>query len=189
MKLPLQICHVAQRMLTLTGFMLFAGTGSLGFAQTEDESANSLDTVPAVPTVPVFEDGEAQIVDGFQNQKDWIRHDLWVVTEFDSDDDGAKDRMHVSVTRQRQTDMEGLKVPVVYVTSPYFSGTGSTQKPFMWDPEHELGETPPHHEHPPEIKHQSKRPSISGSHTRTWVPRGYAVVHSCSPGTGLSVAS
>ena len=93
----------------------------------------------AAPTVPIFEDGEAQIVDGFKNPKDWIRHDLWVETEFDSDDDGGKDRMHVSVTRQKQTDTEGLKVPVVYVTSPYFAGTGSTDKQFMWNPEHELG--------------------------------------------------
>ena len=27
---------------------------------------------------------------------------------------------------------------------------------------------------------------ISKSHSKTWVPRGYAVVHSESPGTGLS---
>lgn len=140
----------------------------------------------APKAVPVFKDGEAQIVDAFNDRKDWIRHDLWVETEFDSDDNGSNDRMHVSVTRQRQTDTEGLKVPVVYVTSPYFSGTGSTAKQFMWNPEQELGEASPEREHPPEIKHQSRRPSISSSHTQTWVPRGYAVVHSCSPGTGLS---
>ena len=30
------------------------------------------------------------------------------------------------------------------------------------------------------------RPIISNSQIRTWVPRGYIVVHSSSPGTGLS---
>lgn len=142
--------------------------------------------VETAKTVPVFEDGQAQIVEGFKNPQDWIKHDLWVETEFDSDQSGKPDRMHVSVTRQKQTDTEGLKVPVVYVTSPYFAGTSSTDKEYMWDPKHELGADPPERKNPPEIKLRSNRPSISNSHTRQWVPRGYAVVHSCSPGTGLS---
>lgn len=85
-------------------------------------------------TVPVFKDGEAQIVDGFKDPDYWVRHDLWVETEFDSDGDGKKDRMHVSVTRPRQTETEGLKLPVVYVSSPYFAGTGRAGKPYFWDP-------------------------------------------------------
>lgn len=156
----------------------------IGLLASSDVSAQTANE--SKPTLPVFQDGEAQVVDGFKNPKDWIRHDLWVETEFDSDDNGQPDRMHVSVARQKQTDSEGLKVPVVYVTSPYFAGTSSTDKAYMWDPKHELGEDPPERKNPPEIKHQSKRPIISNSHTRQWVPRGYAVVHSCSPGTGLS---
>jgi len=38
--------------------------------------------------------------------------------------------MHVDVTRPQQTDTEGLKVPVVYETSPYFAGTGPDEKSF-----------------------------------------------------------
>jgi len=138
------------------------------------------------PAVPVFKDGEAQVVEGFKNPKDWIEHDLFVETEFDTDGDGKRDRMHVSVSRQQQTDTEGLKVPVVYVTSPYFAGTSGIDKTFFWNPEHELNATPPVRKNPPPIKHQSRRPVISRSHLNEWVPRGYAVVHSCSPGTGLS---
>lgn len=160
-------------------------------------SLNNIDSVAAQvvtatpvpsqqPTVPVFIDGEAQIVEGFKNSREWIRHDLWVQTEFDSDSNGTNDRVHVSVTRQKQTQTEGLKVPVVYNTSPYFSGTGSTDSPFMWDPKHEIGAKPPKRNNPPPIPQQSRRPTISSAHTRQWVPRGYAVVHSCSPGTGLS---
>ena len=182
MKNSFKLSPMRQVFSVCLAFILMVGLCSTGPAQDKPAEAQPL----KAPSVPVFKDGEAQIVDGFKDSNDWIRHDLWVETEFDSDDDGAKDRMHVSVTRQKQTDTEGLKVPVVYVTSPYFAGTGSTSKQYMWNPEHELGEEPPARENPPEIKYQNRRPSISNSHTREWVPRGYAVVHSCSPGTGLS---
>jgi X-Pro dipeptidyl-peptidase len=138
--------------------------------------------------VPVFKNGEAQIVDAFNTPDKWIRHDLWVETEFDTDGDGKLDRMHVGVTRPYQTDTEGLKLPVVYVSSPYFAGTASGAKEFMWNGRHELGETPPKRKHPV-VKRIGKRPIISNSHIRTWVPRGYIVVHSSSPGTGLSQGS
>lgn len=143
-------------------------------------------TAVTTNTVPVFKDGEAQVVEGFNHAKDWITHDLWVEAEFDSDNSGSNDRMHVSVTRQKQTDTEGLKVPVIYVTSPYFAGTSGLGKEYFWDPKHELGDTPPERKNPPEIKTRTRRPTISRSHIGTWVPLGYAVVHSCSPGTGLS---
>ena len=61
---------------------------------------------------PVFEDGQAQIVPAFEDAAAWIRHDLWVETEFDSDGDGKLDRMHVDVTRPSQTNTERLRVPV-----------------------------------------------------------------------------
>ncbi|MEL6719179.1 MAG: Xaa-Pro dipeptidyl-peptidase [Bacteroidota bacterium] len=135
--------------------------------------------------VPIFKNGEAQIVDAFNTPDEWIRHDLWVETEFDSDLDGKLDRMHVSVTRPFQTDEEGLKLPVIYVTSPYFAGVARDTDGAFWDVKHELGATPPPHNHPLVIR-TGKRPIISNSHISTWVPRGYIVVHSSSPGTGLS---
>ena len=137
-------------------------------------------------SVPVFANGEAQIVPGFKDAKDWIRHDLWVETEFDSDSDGKLDRVHVDVTRPKQTETEGLKLPVVYESSPYFAGTGSNDKKHFWNPKHELGAVPPKHETPPPVKAKGKRPIISDSQIKKWVPRGYVVVHSSSPGTGLS---
>ena len=138
-------------------------------------------------TTAVFVDGEAQEVAAFKGNANRVFHDLWVETEFDSDGNGTKDRMHVAVARPIQTDTEGLKVPVIYNTSPYFSGTAAGgQKGTFWDPKHEIGETPPEHKQPKSIKHQNKRPKISTRHTNYWVSRGFAVVHSCSPGTGLS---
>ena len=90
---------------------------------------------------PVFKEGEAQVVEAFKDPDLWLRHDLWVETEFDSDGDGKPDRMHVSVTRPRQTQSEGLRLPVVYISSPYFAGVAS-DAPF-WDVRQELGEEPP----------------------------------------------
>lgn len=136
--------------------------------------------------VPVFKDGEAQVVEAFEDRSAWIQHDLFVETEFDSDGDGKRDRVHVAVTRQKQTDTEGLKVPVVYVSSPYFAGTNPGGRSYFWDAKHEIGAEPPERKIPPSFERKGKRPIISRSHVRTWVPRGYAVVHSSSPGTGYS---
>ncbi len=135
--------------------------------------------------VPVFVNGEAQKVAAFENPDDWIRYDLWVVTEFDSDGDGKPDRMHVAVTRPKQTDTEGLKLPVIYESSPYFAGTASGRQ-YLWDVRQELQTDPPQREHAPQIRRRGQRPIISNSMTRTWIPYGFIVVHSSAPGTGYS---
>ena len=136
--------------------------------------------------VPVIRDGEAQVVDAFRDPDYWVRHDLWVETAFDSDGNGTLDRMHVSVTRPRQTETDGLKLPVVYVSSPYFAGTGDAGTDYFWDVHQEVGATPPERPKAPAVERKGTRPIISKSHTTQWVPRGYIVVHSSSPGTGLS---
>ena len=137
-------------------------------------------------TQPVFVNGQAQVVPAFNVSSEWIRHRLWVETEFDSDGDGKRDRVHVDVTRPAQTETEGLKVPVIYETSPYYAGTASTGAQYFWDVNHELGTLPPPRTSPPPIAFNPNRTSISNSEVNTWVPRGFAVVHSESPGTGLS---
>ena len=87
---------------------------------------------PASPARPVFSDGQAQVVPAFEDSAQWIRERLWVETEFDSDKDGRKDRVFTDVVRQRQTETEGLKVPVIYESSPYYAGTSGDRK-FLWD--------------------------------------------------------
>ena len=121
------------------------------------QSAESENTSKATP---LFKDGEAQIIEAFNTPDKWLRHDLWVQTDFDSDLDGKMDRVHVDVTRPFQTDTEGLKLPIVYISSPYFAGTAPNGKEFMWDVRHELGATPPKHVHP-EVTRTGKRPIIS----------------------------
>lgn len=134
---------------------------------------------------PIFKDGEAQVVPAFEKQEEWIREQLWVETEFDSDKDGKRDRVHVNVTRQKQTETEGLKVPVIYHSSPYFAGTANGNA-ILWDVRHELGEEPPPRTVKPNIPFRADRNRIANTLIFTWVPRGFAVVHSEAPGTGLS---
>lgn len=152
------------------------------------DSTTSTVTIPevvtVVKTVPVFTDGQAQIVPGFQDKSQWIKHRLWVEAEFDSDGDGKKDRMHVDVTRPRQTDTEGLKVAVVYASSPYYGGGMVNQ--VMWNVNQELGGPLPARVFNTPAAFNSERSEISNSEVDTWVPRGFAVVHSEAPGTGLS---
>jgi len=134
---------------------------------------------------PVFVDGQAQVVPAFEDESQWIRETLWVETAFDSDRDGDRDRMFVDVTRQRQTETEGLQVPVIYESSPYYAGTSGDRK-FLWDVRQEVGAPPPPRTSQPSIAFRSERTTVSNSLVNAWVPRGFAVVHSDAPGTGLS---
>jgi len=162
------------KLIKLTLFLAIIFTPIISvLAQTDNKS------------VPVFENGEAQIVPAFEDQEQWIRHDLWVEAEFDTDGDGKLDRMHVSVTRPNQTETEGLKLPVIYISSPYFAGVAKFEEGLFWNVKHELGEATQDRIHT-EVIRTGERPIISNSHIKKWVPRGYIVVHSSSPGTGLS---
>ena len=147
MKYPIPNLPIFKRTgWTLLFLLLFTGIQQNLFGQTK----------------PIFENGEAQIVPEFKDSTKWIRHDLWVETEFDTDGDGKKDRMHVAVTRPFQTETEGLKLPVVYATSPYYAGTAGNNREFFWDVRHELGEPGPPHVNP-EVKRTGERPIISNT--------------------------
>lgn len=137
---------------------------------------------------PIIKNGEAQIVPAFNTPETWLRHDLWVETEFDTDGDGKKDRMHVAVTRPRQTETEGLKLPVIYESSPYYAGVAPDADGLFWNVKHELGAPPPQKRTHVEVIRTGKRPVISNSQLE-WIKYGFIVVHSSSPGTGLSDGS
>ena len=136
---------------------------------------------------PVFRDGQAQEVEAFKDRRKWIREQLWVEADFDSDGNGRNDRLHVDVTRPAQT-ADGLRVATIYETSPYYSGVSSAGpgSSAFWNPNHEIGAKPPARTTPPPIPFARPRAMISNSHVETWVKRGFAVVHSESPGTGRS---
>jgi len=172
----------------LVGFVLplvAACVGGGAAAPPSGAAPSALSPAVADAAAPVFVNGMAQIVPAFADSAQWIREELWVETEFDSDGDGRRDRMHVDVTRPRQTATEGLRVPVVYESSPYFAGTSGARE-FLWNVNQEVGAESPRRTSQPEIPFQPTRPRISNSEVATWVPRGFAVVHSEAPGTGLS---
>jgi X-Pro dipeptidyl-peptidase len=137
---------------------------------------------------PIFQNGMAQIVPAFQDSAKWIRQDLWVETNLDSDRDGKPDRVHVDVTRPGQTETEGLRVPVLYGSSPYFAGTSPE---FVgWNVHQEVGATPAPRGAMKSPQYDANRHRISNALTTPgsgdWVRRGFAVIHSEAPGTGLS---
>ena len=138
----------------------------------------------ATKAAPVFLNGMAQVVPAFQDTTTWIRHNLWVETDFDSDRDGKNDRVHVGVTRPGQTGSEGLKVPIVYGSSPYFAGTA---RGFVgWDVKQELDAASPPRGPMDAPPYRAERTRISNALVNQWVPRGFAVVHSEATGTGRS---
>ena len=133
---------------------------------------------------PIFVNGMAQVVPAFQDTTQWIRHNLWVETDFDTDQDGRRDRVHVDVTRPGQTETEGLKVPVIYASSPYFAGVARDFS--MWDVRQELGQPSPGRAPMRGPDYDANRNRIRTPLIYTWVPRGFAVVHSEATGTGRS---
>ncbi len=171
------ISAVAIAMLfSSTGFspLIDKGEGEKGISRSDLRDAR-----------PLFVDGIAQRVEAFADSDTWIRHDLWVETEFDSDGDGRLDRVHVAVTRPPQTE-HGLKLPVVYESSPYFAGTGTLNRAYFWNVRQELYTEPEPRTPMPPVRRRGERPVISNSQINTWLPYGYIVVHSSAPGTGLS---
>ncbi|HET9454827.1 MAG TPA: Xaa-Pro dipeptidyl-peptidase [Gemmatimonadaceae bacterium] len=148
-------------------------------------AAPAVQTPPATPrTSAVFENGMAQVVPAFADSTTWIRHNLWVETDLDTDRDGRRDRVHVDVTRPPQTATEGLRVPVIYGSSPYYAGVARTFA--FWDIRHELGAEPPKRGAMQGADYRPDRARISNALVNQWVPRGFAVVHSEATGTGRS---
>jgi X-Pro dipeptidyl-peptidase len=154
-------------------------------------TAQVTETKPAetkqTPTVvPVVVNGEVQKIPAFENPDLWIKQHLWVETEFDTDGDGKKDRMHVDVTRPAQTEAEGLKLPVIYESSPYFAGIASSDSKYNWNVRQQLDGPSPERLKAPAIVRTGQEAIISNSLTRQWIPYGFIIVHSSAPGTGFS---
>ncbi len=159
--------------------------GAAGPAPAGDPATAPDDWTPEANGL-VIENGQAVVVEAFADSTRWIRERLWVEAAIDSDGTGRPDRVHVSVVRPAETESHGYRVPVIYETSPYYAGTASVQD-ILWDVRHELYTEPPPRGPQPHVAHRGDRGiGISNSHVATWVPRGFAVVHSEAPGTGLS---
>lgn len=132
---------------------------------------------------PTFVNGLAQAVFS-TNPTDWYSGEVWVEAAFDSDGDGRPDRIHADFTAPNEVNTDGLKVPVVFEDSPYYAGTADEYS--NWGVDHELGSPPATRPRAPFWEAFDTSPQISTRYESTWVPRGFAVVHAESPGTGHS---
>lgn len=135
------------------------------------------------PQGPVFSDGEAQpVFDPAQA----VRQDLFVTAPVDSDHDGQQDRVHVQVVRPKESE-QGLRVPVVYQASPYFSG-GNDVPNHNVDTELHV----PEQAGPRTMRRTTGDERVAVAAEIDWayeqylLARGYAVVYAESLGTGES---
>ncbi|RKQ92182.1 X-Pro dipeptidyl-peptidase-like protein [Solirubrobacter pauli] len=134
------------------------------------------------PAVPTFVNGMSQAVFA-SGEANWVNEDLWVELDVDTDGDGKKDRVHTDVSRPMETNTDGLKVPVIFEDSPYYAG-GPDQA--NWAVDHEIGFPPAFRPLPTNTDGRAHTSRINTIYESTWVPRGYAVVHAESPGSGSS---
>ncbi|SHF38117.1 Xaa-Pro dipeptidyl-peptidase [Streptoalloteichus hindustanus] len=150
----------------------------------------------AAPPGPVFADGQAQPV---YDPADVVREDVWVRAPVDSDGDGKDDEVHLEVVRPRATD-QGVRVPVVYQASPYFSG-GNKVANHNVDVELHVPERPGRPGGRSGQSHDTRGDErvaaalgsagpnalpIGWQYEQFFVSRGYAVVYGESLGTGKS---
>ena len=138
---------------------------------------------PASGAVPTFRNGLAQAVFS-TNPADWYSGEVWVEASFDSDGDGRLDRIHADFSAPPEVLTDGLKVPVLFEDSPYYADTAPDYA--NWGVDHDLGMPPTERALAPFWNAFNTSPTISTRYESVWVPRGFAVVHAESPGTGHS---
>ncbi|TWP49061.1 Xaa-Pro dipeptidyl-peptidase [Lentzea tibetensis] len=135
---------------------------------------------------PVFKDGEAQPV---FDPKDVVKESLWVRAPVDSDRDGKDDEVYTEVVRPKVTD-RGLKVPVVYMVSPYFSGGNDVANHNvdveLYVPDKRTGKLTKASADERVAAAVGPQPIISTRYQDYFISRGYAVVYAESLGTGKS---
>ena len=167
-----------RRALTLTAVAATTLVVVVGAAPVAAEPDPEPEPMPAPepapePAVPTFVNGLAQNVFS-ANSADWVRGEAWVESNFDSDNDGKLDRIHIDITRPKETDTDGLKVPVVFEDSPYYANLGPARN---WSVNHEIGFPPASRVPEPYFNARVTSPKISTIYESTWLPRGFAVVH------------
>ncbi|WP_344128364.1 Xaa-Pro dipeptidyl-peptidase [Saccharopolyspora halophila] len=134
------------------------------------------------PQRPVFRDGAAQPV--FDPQEA-VREDLFVTAPVDSDRDRRPDRVHVQVVRPAETE-RGLRVPVVYRASPYFSGGNEVRNHDVDTELHVPGESGERSARSTGNDQRATAARIDWAYEQYFLARGYAVVYAESLGTGES---
>ncbi|WP_433338318.1 Xaa-Pro dipeptidyl-peptidase [Spirillospora sp. CA-294931] len=129
----------------------------------------------AAPSTVKIADGETKPT---YSRADAVSQVVSIETTVDSDRDGERDRVQMRIIRPKETDTAGLKVPTIVEASPYWAGT------------HDIPM------YPVDIDAASARSRSAvqrnlaevfpGYLDNYYIPRGYAVAHLDSIGSGGS---
>ena len=151
---------------------------------------------PSAPPWLKVENGQTQPQFAFE---DAIEQTVFVETPLDSDADGRRDLVRIQISRPRETDTQGYKVPVVFEHSPYRGDFGDAPNhPVDFDflPQESLGAGAARAKGARAAKRR-RRANARSARARVaaradlpdstldnyYVPRGYAVVLGESIGT------
>jgi X-Pro dipeptidyl-peptidase len=118
---------------------------------------------------------------------DAIEEVVYVETSLDTDEDGARDRIRIRISRPRETQTQGIDVPVVFEHSPYrgdFGNAVNHNVDFPLLPQETLfGDDARQASAPGSRARAGAHPDLPGQLDNYYVPRGYAVVLGESIGT------
>jgi X-Pro dipeptidyl-peptidase len=134
------------------------------------------------PPGPVFEAGEAQPI---FDKAQVVRESLYVTAPVDSDRDGHADLVHVVVVRPKATE-QGLRVPVVYQASPYFSGVNHVANHDVETELHASGRIAARTRTSRAGAGRMRPTNFGSAYEEYLLARGYAVVYAESLGAGMS---
>jgi X-Pro dipeptidyl-peptidase len=135
-----------------------------------------------------FEDGATKPQFDFTSA---IEETVWVESAVDSDRDGARDLLRVRISRLREAQERGYKVPVVFEHSPYRGDTGAPanhEVDFESLPQEQGARASARRARTARgartaRKARGPRANLPGTLDDYYVPRGYAVVLGESIGT------
>ena len=76
------------------------------------------------PAAPPYVDPATKSTQPIYDYADAVRESVYVDTKMDTDADGTNDVVAVDIVRPRETDLTGLRIPVIMDASPYYSCCG-----------------------------------------------------------------
>ncbi|WP_406049251.1 Xaa-Pro dipeptidyl-peptidase [Kribbella sp. NBC_00889] len=156
-------------LVSSTVLSLAAVTGTAAAAPLPDDSGTPVSPPPAATGAPPYVDPATHSTEPIYDYASAVRESVYVDTTMDSDSDGKDDVIAVDIVRPSETELTGLRIPVIMDASPYYSccGRGNESEKKTYDENGIIQKMPLYYDN-------------------YFVPRGYAVVGVDIVGTGRS---